>query len=83
MILRVTGVAPPPPVLQIPQIVGSNVQLTWTAVSNMTYRVEFNPDLGPTNWSAVPGDVTSTGNSASKLDPLTSSNRFYRVRVLP
>jgi hypothetical protein len=31
----------------------------------------------------VPGDVLSSGTNASKLDPLTTSNRFYRVRVLP
>jgi hypothetical protein len=57
--------------------------LTWTATSNSTYRVEFNPNLNPANWSALPGDVNSTGNLASRLDPLTPSNRFYRVRLLP
>jgi hypothetical protein len=45
--------------------------------------VEFNPDLAPSNWIALPGDVTAVSNTASKLDPLTLSNRFYRVRVVP
>ena len=35
------------------------------------------------DWSAVPGDVTSQSNLASKLDFLTPSNRFYRVHVIP
>ena len=58
-------------------------RLIWTAVSNTTYRLEFNPDLGPSNWIALPGDVIGVSNTASKLDVVTSSSRLYRVRVLP
>ena len=85
VIVRVTAVAVPPPApfLLSASLSGSNVLLTWTAVSNTTYRAEFNPDLTASNWSALPGDVTNFSNFASKLDPLTLSNRFYRVRVLP
>jgi hypothetical protein len=36
-----------------------------------------------TNWGAVSGDVTTLSNRAAKPDVRTSSNRFYRVRVLP
>jgi hypothetical protein len=85
VIVRVTGVtAPPPaPLLLTPLLSGTNVLLSWAAVSNILYRLEFNPDLTPSNWTALPGDVLSTSTNASKLDPLTPSNRFYRVRVLP
>ncbi len=84
VILQVTDVLPiPQPVLLTPQLVGSNALLTWTATSNVIYRLEFNPDIGPTNWGAVPGDVTTSSNTATKLDSLTPSKRFYRVRVLP
>jgi hypothetical protein len=83
VIVRVNGIVAPEPVLFTPVLSTSNVLLSWTAVSNKTYRLEFNPDLGLTNWDAVPGDVTTVSNRATKLDALTSSNRFYRVRVLP
>jgi len=84
VVLRVTDVFPvPQPVLLTPELVNPDVRLTWTATSNVTYRLEFNPNLTPSNWNALPGDVTSFSNTASKLDPLTSSNRNYRVRVLP
>jgi hypothetical protein len=83
VIVRVTSVAVPPPLLLPPVLSFANVLLTWTAVSNITYRLEFNPNLALSNWNAVPGDVTSLGATASKLDALTPSNRFYRVRVLP
>jgi hypothetical protein len=83
VIVLVTGVASPQPLLLPPALSGSNVLLTWTAVSNTTYRLEFNPDLTPSNWNALPGDVIGVSNTASKQDTPTPSNRFYRVRVLP
>ncbi len=85
VIVRVTDVftAIPPPMLFPPEISGTNFKLTWTAVSNTTYRVEFNPNLTPSNWTALPGDVIGVSNTASKLDALTPSNRLYRVRVVP
>ncbi len=61
----------------------SGVLLSWTAESNRKYRLEFNADIGLTNCGIVPSDVTALSNTASKLDALTPSNRFYRVRVLP
>jgi hypothetical protein len=82
-IVRVTGVAPPRQILFSPAPAGTNVLLTWSAVSNTTYRLEFNPDLNPSNWNALPGDVTGASNTASKSDTLTPSNRFYRVRTIP
>jgi len=84
VIVRVTDVlVVPRPLLLQPELVGLDLKLTWTAVSNTTYRVEFNPSLNSTNWNALPGDVTSLTTTTSKLDVLTPSNRFYRVRVLP
>jgi hypothetical protein len=79
------SVEPPPvPLLRQPELIGAEVKLTWTSVSNTSYRLEFNPDLANlTNWSAVLGDITATGDTVSKLEPLTSSNRFFRVRILP
>lgn len=78
-----TGPFIPAPVLLTPVVSGPNVLLSWSAASSANYRVEFNPDLDPANWTALPGDVVATSNIASKSDPLTPSNRFYRVLVLP
>jgi hypothetical protein len=83
VIVRVTEVAPPKPVLLQPELSGAAVRLIWTAISNTTYRLEFKPDLNASNWIALPGDVTTLSNTASKLDTLTPSNRLYRVRILP
>ena len=85
VVLRVGDVLPiPQPTLFAPELASPNVRLIWTATSNVTYRLEFNPDLSNLiNWSVLPGDVTTLSNTASKLDALTTSNRFYRIRVLP
>jgi hypothetical protein len=83
VVLRVTGAVTPPPMFLVPQVVGPNLLLTWSAIPNAVYRVEFSSNLNPINWIPLTGDVTTSSNTASKLDPLTSSNRYYRVRVLP
>jgi hypothetical protein len=84
VIVRVTEIlAVAQPVLLSPELIGSDLKLIWTSASNMTYRVEYNPNLALSNWTALPGDVIGVSNTASKLDALTPSNRLYRVRVLP
>ena len=84
VILRATEVfAVPAPVLLNPELSGADIKLTWTATSNVTYRLEYLSSLNTNNWSAIAGDVTTLSDTASKLEPLTISNRFYRVRALP
>jgi len=84
MIVRAADVynVVPQPVLSLPEIFGSNFKLTWFSASDITYRVEFNPNLAPSNWTTLSGDGTATSAIAGKLGPLTPSNRLYRVRVL-
>jgi hypothetical protein len=84
VIVRATEIlVVPPPILLQPELSATDIRLIWTATSNTAYRLEYKTDLGLTNWTGLAGDVTSPGNTASKLDALTSSNRFYRVRVVP
>jgi hypothetical protein len=83
VILRTTDIfSIPHPVLLTPELAGPDVKLTWTATSNVAYRLEFNSKVDSSNWTAIAGDVTTLSNTASKLDALTPSNRLYRVRVL-
>jgi len=78
-----TITAPAPSILPLTRFGTTNLLITWSAVSNGTYRVQYNPVLTTTNWTDLTGDVIATNNTASATDILTSSNRFYRVRVLP
>ena len=75
-------------VLQPPQFgpltfSGGHVQLTWSAISNQVYRVQYTTNLN-TTWYSLPGDITATGPTCTKLDPFPLGPRsFYRVMVLP
>jgi hypothetical protein len=76
-------VAPAPVVLSLTGAGTPNIVITWNAVSSTTYRVQYNSDLNAANWSDLPGDVTASGGTAFKTDLPTTTNRFYRVQVLP
>ena len=76
-------VAAPAPLMLPLALAGTNVVISWNAVSNGTYRIQYQAVLNPTNWTDLPGDVTATNSIASKTDIRTSTNRFYRVQVLP
>jgi hypothetical protein len=78
-----TITAPAPLLLPLTHAGATNIVITWSAVSNGNYRVQFNPVLNTTNWTDLAGDVIATGSTASKNDTLTATIRFYRVRVLP
>ena len=78
-----TITAPAPLLFPLALVGKTNVVISWSAVSNGTYRVQYQPVLNATNWTDLLGDVTATGSTASKTDSLTTTNRFYRVRVQP
>jgi hypothetical protein len=77
-------ITPPAPLLLPPTGVGTpSVLIVWTAVSNGNYRVQYKSSLTATNWTDLVGDITAIDSTASKTDFSTTSNRFYRVQVLP
>jgi hypothetical protein len=75
-------VTAPAPTIQPPVVTKTNIVITWSAVSNATYRVQFRSTLSAA-WTDLPGDVTATGSSASKTDAPSTAVGFYRIQVLP
>jgi plastocyanin len=71
------------PSVSISSVTSSNLTLTWTAIPGHSYRVQHASDLGAGNWADLDGDIAASANTASKSDVLTTTNRLYRVRVLP
>jgi hypothetical protein len=72
-----------PPTIQSASVTNGVTALTWTAISNHLYRVQYKASLADTNWTALSGDVTAAGATASKTDPATNTLRFYRILALP
>ncbi len=75
--------APAPTILSIKFVSPTDVMITWSAVSNGNYRIQYKVDVAATSWTDLSGDVIAGGSTASKQDIPTGSVRFYRVQVLP
>ena len=76
-------VAPP---LTVSGAILSNdtLTITWNSISGTTYRVQYDSQLGDTNWIDLPPDVLATDVTSSQTDTnLTDPQRFYRVLVVP
>ena len=57
----------------------TNVVITWSAVSNLVYRVRYRPDFNSA-WINLGPDVTATNNTASTADNSGGApQRFYQV----
>ena len=78
-----TITAPPPAILSLTGAGLGEALITWSVVSNASYRVQFKSDLNATNWTSLIGDVTASGSTASKTVSGTGPHRFYRIQVLP
>jgi uncharacterized delta-60 repeat protein len=71
------------PVFNSLSTASGNFGLHWTAIPGRTYRLQYRTDLGSTEWSDLLPDVVALTNTASKTDPMTNSQRFYRAFLLP
>jgi hypothetical protein len=61
----------------------TDVLITWSAVSNRTYRVRYRSNFS-SGWADLMPDVTATNNTASATDhPNGAAQRFYQVLLLP
>jgi hypothetical protein len=58
--------------------------LQWSAVSNLTYQLQYATNLLAPVWIDLGSPITATNNSVSAADMLgTDGQRFYRVRLWP
>jgi hypothetical protein len=67
--------------LQVEEVLpGNSATISFQAVSNRTYTVEYCDDLSSTAWTKL-GDViaTATNRTATLIDPAPSATRFYRI----
>ncbi|MDB6111328.1 MAG: sorting protein [Pedosphaera sp.] len=81
--LGISAAGVPPPVITEILKAGANVTVKWSAVSNLTYRVQSKTNLSDASWNDLAPTVTATSSNAIYAEPLSLSHRFYRVMVLP
>ncbi len=72
-----------PTLLSLVPLGSGIIQISWTAISNTVYRVQYRADLNAVDWLDIAGDVRADTATATKTDTLKDGMRFYRVQVLP
>ncbi len=60
-----------------------SLTLTWSAVSGLSYQVQYTTDLTTTKWTNLGSAIIASGPTASVSDNFADSQRFYRVMRLP
>lgn len=74
----------PPLTFQSITKTGSSLQLTWNSSSGVVYQLQYNTNLGGTNWVNIGSSITaSTATVSTSTAITTDSERFYRVQQLP
>jgi uncharacterized delta-60 repeat protein len=74
-----------PSVLKTPKVDTNGLNVSWHAISNRTYRVQYTENLLANDWHDLAGDVCATNDLAGKIDLTagTANQRYYRVWQLP
>jgi hypothetical protein len=63
-------------------ITNGEARLTFNTVPGKRYQVEYTPQLGDTNWTAVGAAQTATGATLTVTHPLNGQlHRFYRINA--
>jgi hypothetical protein len=58
--------------------------ITWTATPGAVYTLQLKTNLPDSSWIGISGNVTASGNTASKKDAVgLTTQRFYRVMIVP
>ena len=71
-----------PPTIQMFSLASGQFNLIWSAVSNLTYQLQYTFDLSTTNWIDLGNPITATNGSITVSDvPGADSQRFYRIKM--
>ncbi len=76
------SVTTPEIVIRDIHVADPNISITWSAVSNLVYRVQSKTNLVNTNWADLSPLVTATNTTATFVEPVGNGNRFYRVMLI-
>jgi hypothetical protein len=61
---------------------GESVTISWSAVRDVRYRVQFKSEWTEASWTDMGSEVTATESTASTaVHPAEAAQRFYRVII--
>jgi hypothetical protein len=71
-----------PPVLENVTQANGTVSLSWSAVTGVTYQVQYTDNLPAAAWNNLGSPISATSGTVIATDPAPSSpQRFYRVML--
>jgi uncharacterized repeat protein (TIGR03803 family) len=74
----------PPPAFTSAARTGNSLALTWSAVTGLTYQVQFSTNLLSPGWSNLGGTVVATNETMLTTDTIgVGPRRFYRIVLFP
>ena len=69
------------PMLQPGQLANGQFMLTWSAVSNGVYQLQYKTNLNQTNWINIGSTITASNTVLSVTNAIGSDKqRFYRIQ---
>jgi hypothetical protein len=60
----------------------TNLTFSWSTLVGQVYQLEYNDDLATSNWIPCGAPVDGTGNIAVFTENITTSNRFFRLKLI-
>jgi hypothetical protein len=82
-LINVLAAPMPAPTFLPPVINGGDLTLAWSAVTGVSYQMQYTSDLGTMNWINFAPVITATNSVVIESDAFTNSQRFYRVLLKP
>jgi hypothetical protein len=62
---------------------GNLFTITWSATASQTYQIQYTTNLSRSGWANLGGPIAATNTTAKVSDPITNSEKFYRVMLVP
>jgi hypothetical protein len=72
-----------PPVIQSVMQSGNSFTFTWSTRPTQVYQIQYTTNLTGSAWSNFGGPIVATNSTTTASDPITNSQVFYRVVLLP
>jgi trimeric autotransporter adhesin len=74
----------PPPVFQPVVLAAGSLTLAWSAITGLTYQLQYTTNFSQANWSNLGSATVATDSMMSASDSTgPDGQRFYRVVLLP
>jgi hypothetical protein len=73
------------PALEFQSVTKSNdaLSLTWAAATGLVYQVQYKTNLLQANWQNLNKPIVASASTLTIADPISSSQRFYRLTAWP